>query len=309
MIDLKLNAKPKAIIELIFAGSLWGFGFIATIWALEKYPSNQVVFFRFLIAWLAGFGIERFIFKKPITLMTVEYKNAIWPGILLCGFMFLQTYGLKSTTATKSSFITTLYVLFVPLLNASLFRQRISWVDFPLAGLALVGMYLLLGANFAAASIGDWITLIAAFLGALHIILVGFSARKSQDSFTFNNAQSFWVLMVSILLLAIPESHPNGTELMAIFTSNSLADIKPLLGILFLALFSSLIAFTIQVRAQKILSDQTASQLFLLEAPFSFGFAFLLLGEKLNSLQLIGAFIILLSTFLSTRTEMKTKQK
>lgn len=307
MTDLPLKAKHKAVVELVFAGALWGFGFVATIWALESYPSNQVVFFRFLISWIAGFSIERLFLRKSLTPMKHEYQSAILPGLLLCGFMFLQTYGLKFTTATKSSFITTLYVLFVPLLNAHLFKQRINWIDFPLAGLALVGMFFLLGADFAAASVGDWITLVAAFLGALHIIYVGFAARKSQDSFTFNNAQSFWVMVFSVFLLLIPETNSQSNTPLPPLLIHSMGELKPVSGILFLALFSSLIAFTIQVRAQKILSDQTASQLFLLEAPFSFGFAFLFLGETLNTTQLFGAFVILLSTFLSTRTEMQRK--
>jgi drug/metabolite transporter (DMT)-like permease len=301
LIKSGFDIKTKAIFELVFAGCLWGFGFVATIWALKFFPSTQVVFYRFLLAWLAGFFIDVVILKKTRPLMKTEYLRALWPGILLCGFMFLQTYGMKTTTATKSSFITTLYVLFVPLLNAGLFKQKIHWIDFPLAALAIFGMYFLLGADLTSATFGDWITLGAAFVGALHIIIVGFSARASQEPFTFNNAQSFWVMLTSAVLLFLPEKN-GGSDY---FFSWSFSGMEPFLGILFLAFFSSLIAFTIQVRAQKVLSDQTATQLFLLEAPFSFLFAYLLLGDTLSPIQVTGACLILFSTFLSTRIEMK----
>lgn len=296
-----MSLKHKAVLELILAGALWGFGFVATIWALETFTSNQVVFLRFILAWTTGFALELFVLKDSVSTKRLEYRSAFWPGILLCAFMFLQTYGLKTTTATKSSFITTLYVLFVPLLNAGFFKQKIHWLDFPLAVIALGGMYFLLGANLSTATAGDWITLLAAFIGALHIIFVGFAARKSSSAFTFNNAQSFWVMLASLFLLLLPETHRATSDQNAWF---GIVLLKPVLGIIFLAVCSSLIAFTIQVRAQKILSDQTASQLFLLEAPFSFFFALMFLGETLTALQITGAGVILFCTFLSTKTEL-----
>ncbi len=297
-----LTPQSRAIIELVFAGLLWGFGFVATIWALQSYTSSQVVFYRFVIAWLVGFSIDHIFLKKSLNSVRSDYRRAFIPGLLLCAFMFLQTFGMKTTTATKSSFITTLYVLFVPLFNFGIFRQKIHWADFPLAALALGGMYFLLGADFGSATIGDWITLAAALVGALHIIFVGIGARGSHDALTFNNAQSFWVMICSFGLLLIPESSVNTASNQGIFNG-----LKPELGLLYLALGSSIVAFTIQVRAQRVLSDQTATQLFLLEAPFSFCFAYLLLSEKLSVIQFTGALVILLSTFLSTRMEMAKK--
>lgn len=302
MTKTPLSPQSRAVAELIFAGSLWGFGFVTTIWALERYSSSQIVFYRFVIAWLVGVLIDHLVFKKSWTRVLPDYKRALIPGFFLCAFMFLQTFGMKTTTATKSSFITTLYVLFVPLLNFGFFKQKIHWADFPLAAIALGGMYFLLGADFSTATVGDWITLLAAFVGALHIIFVGLGARASQDAFTFNNAQSFWVMIVSAGLLFLPETTAQTSIFQWSFTG-----LLPELGILYLAVASSVVAFTIQVRAQRVLSDQTATQLFLLEAPFSFSFAYLLLGEKLNPTQFFGACVILLSTFLSTRMEMLKK--
>ena len=302
--NTRLSPQSRAVIELIFAGSLWGFGFVTTIWALERYSSSQVVFYRFVFAWLAGFAIDHLLNGKSFSQVRFDYKRALIPGLLLCAFMFLQTYGMKTTTATKSSFITTLYVLFVPLMNFGLFKQKIHWADFPLAAFALIGMYFLLGADLSSATLGDWVTLGAAFVGALHIIFVGLAARASQDTFTLNNAQSFWVMMASGFLLFLPETPAPST----VGFEWTLSALKPEIGILYLALGSSLVAFTIQVRAQKILSDQTATQLFLLEAPFSFAFASLLLGDRMTFTQLIGACVILMSTFLSTRMEVLKKK-
>ena len=50
----------------------------------------------------------------------------------------------------------------------------------------------------------------------------------------------------------------------------------------------------------------TASMLFLLESPFAFLFGYLLLKETLNLLQIFGALIILLSSYLTVLWEEPT---
>ena len=66
-----------------------------------------------------------------------------------------------------------------------------------------------------------------------------------------------------------------------------------------LTILVSLIAFSLQVLAQKKLTATTASMLCLLEGPFAFVFAAIFLSEKLNNLQVAGAVIILLCSFLT----------
>ena len=75
--------------------------------------------------------------------------------------------------------------------------------------------------------------------------------------------------------------------------------IRSILSILFLSVFVSLIAFTLQVKAQKTLTNTTASLLCLLEAPNALLFAFLILGEKLIGYQVLGIILIMGSSFLS----------
>jgi drug/metabolite transporter (DMT)-like permease len=66
-----------------------------------------------------------------------------------------------------------------------------------------------------------------------------------------------------------------------------------------------LIAFYLQVRAQKQLSATVSSLMFLLESPFAMIFALILLGQGLTATESAGAFLIFMSavfaTFLETR--------
>lgn len=287
--------KQRAIFELIFASLLWGFGFIATIWALTEYTSAELLFLRFLFAFSAGFLIY-FLIKKQFVWPELkrEFGLGIVPGIFLGVFMLLQTVGMETTTATKSGFITTIYVLFVPILNQLFFKHRSRWEHYALALFALAGTYLLMGANLEKIVIGDYITLAGALAGAFHIIAVGIQTKKSQDAFLLNAAQSFWTFLVFIpFVFAQDQIHLNPGFHLSFY------------GVLFLALGSSLLAFTIQMRTQKILSDELASQLFLLEAPASFFFAYLLLSETLTGIQLFGAAAIIMTSYLSVRIPVR----
>lgn len=283
--------KSRAAGELTFASALWGFGFVATIWALKSHTAAELLVLRFLVALSAGIPLSLWLCRHLLKGSHLhEIKIACVPGLLLGAFLLLQTIGMETTTATKSGFITTLYVLFVPVANQILFKQKIVKIHYVFAFTALVGTYFLMGADFSHLVKGDLLTLIAALVGAFHIIAIGYFAPRSRNSFVMNNSQSFWTLLFFLPFL---------------FTQDQV-DLTfepglPLMGIFFLGLGSSLLAFAIQIRTQKIISDELASQLFLLEAPFSFAFAFLFLGEILGPLQLLGALLILTSSFASIK--------
>lgn len=279
----------RAVIELIFAGSLWGFGFVATKWALNSFTTFELLSFRFLIAFICGEIVLYFISRKNDFFFSKEEFKITFPaGILMSLFMILQTFGLESTTATKSGFLTTLYTVAVPLIMHFIFRQKSSLRFYLAAALAIFGSGLLMEVNqITHLNRGDILTLLGMVVAAFHIIYIGAATKKMENSFRFNNLQSFWsFLIISPFILS--QDH---------FTWQ--ASGISWFGVIFMALGSSLIAFTIQLRSQKVLSNTTASMLFLLESPFAFLFGYLFLNETLNTLQFCGALIILFSSYLA----------
>jgi drug/metabolite transporter (DMT)-like permease len=138
---------------------------------------------------------------------------------------------------------------------------------------------------------GDLLTLGCALAGALQIIVIGEVAHRIQSSFVYNLYQSLWALLVA--LIAAPLLEP------LVFREFSP---KSLFGLLFVALGSTLVAFMLQVKAQKVLSSSVASLLFLLESPFAAIFAAIFLGEHLSAVQWTGAFLISLSALGAVRT-------
>ncbi len=290
--------KSRAVVELVFAGALWGFGFIATKWALDSYTVFEVLSYRFLLAFVAGEIILFFITSTKDRFFSLknilsDLKLSFWAGLLMALFIIPQTIGLQTTTATKSGFLTVLYILIVPLIQHQFLKVKMPLKVYLAALIGLVGVALLVDLlKEKGLVVGDAWTLICAVFAAFHILYIGRVARLSRSPFRFNNFQSFWCLLCLLPFLLAQES-------IQMRSSDSLA----IGGILFMALGSSLLAFTAQVRAQQVLSSTTASMLFLLESPFALLFGLLFLSETLNGLQLLGAFLILFSSALVVRWE------
>ncbi len=299
MINFKNNpssAYVRSILELVLAAFLWGASFILVRWALEDFSTSTLIFWRYLIAFLLGEGFfflfYREEFKKSHSDRILSAKVGFFLGLSL----ILQTHGLHFTTATNSSFITSMYVILVPVVGAIFFRQKISLGHFLLGFIAFIGMGLLLNLQMLSEfkfNGGDLLTLGCALAAAFHIVMVGRTTRLAKSSFRFNNYQNFWTLVLVMPFLFF-ETLQNKISLWpAHVTARSLGS---LLG---LSIFVSILGFFLQIRAQKYLSTTTASLLCLLEAPFAFSFAILLLNEKINFVQLTGISIILLSSIFS----------
>jgi drug/metabolite transporter (DMT)-like permease len=270
---------------------------------LESFSTTQLLFWRFLIAFVLG-EILFFIFNKnEIQSSFSDAKISVIPGVALGLSLIAQTYGLIYTTATNSGFITSLYVVILPFIAFLFFRHKISLRHFLLGFLAFGGMGLMLNLNWADLSgqgssvqilnRGDLITLMAAVTAAIQILFIGTVSKKIKNSFRYNNYQSFWTL-ITVLPFLIFEMMTSSMRLVPFEPST-----KSIYSLLALTILVSIIAFSLQVLSQKKLSATTASMLCLLEGPFAFLFAAFFLNESLNIQQSVGVFIILFCSALT----------
>lgn len=284
----KTPSRSRAVVELVLAGAIWGLGFSANEIAQRTMPSLDILFYRFILAAFAGELIRALFFRNAPAFNKSDMIKALPAGILLSVMIVLQTVGMEYTTATNSGFLTILYVIIVPILNDLFFKIRTPAKVYFMALMALIGAFMLMGHTFNRFNYGDLLTVCCALIGGLHIIYLGRVSRAVKDVVRFNAWQSLFCLIPLLpFWIFSPKINP------ASFGFQSWA------GVLYLAVGSSAIAFCLQVRAQKVLSDTTASMLFLLESPFAFLFAFLLLGERLGFIEAAGAVLILISSALT----------
>ncbi|MGE5087248.1 MAG: DMT family transporter, partial [Bacillota bacterium] len=178
--------KKRAVFELILAGALWGFGFVAATWSLQSFTPIETLVLRFITASVLGELLYIILRRPKLTSAKSDFFKALPAGLLLGGMLLLQTIGLQYTTATKSGFLTSIYVILVPLLNTLFFKTVSSWKNYALAILALLGTFILMDAKIRDINIGDLWTLACSFVAALHIIYIGKISTAVQNSFRFN---------------------------------------------------------------------------------------------------------------------------
>lgn len=278
----RLSSRIKADITLLFVAIVWGSGFIA-----QRLVANKVGVFvfngiRFFIGAICLLAIVRFKLK-------IEKAQIHWVllgGILLFGGSALQQAGIRTTTAGNAGFITGTYVVLIPLFMAIFWRERLRLVSILAASLACTGLGFLSISGKLTVNPGDVLEFLGAILWALHVIIVGFAVQK-MGFLEFSIGQ---FLVVAIMDLACG----------LLFELRTFANLpSTLIPILYAGIFSIAMGFTLQARAQKDTSPSDASLILSLEAVFAAVFGYLLLGERLTTIQWCGCALILIAIFIS----------
>lgn len=290
-----MNNKITASFEMLLSTLIWGFGFVATTWALKSVDTVTLSVFRFSVACVLGLLIL-YCLNMKFHINRNHFMQSCGPGLLLGLMLFTQTWGLELTSVTNSGFITTLYVIFVPIIEMLFFRTRAQPILVLWIALSLLGTSFMLRISEISLNPGDLLTLACAIFGAAQIVWVSRVSNKITSSFAFNVFQSFWGAVVSILCWPLYQK----------FYFHA-PDFKGIIGILSVTVGSTLIAFALQIKAQRVLPAVTAGLFFLLESPFAMFFAVVLMEEKVHTTQGLGALLIFVSAIGATLTLGKNK--
>jgi len=261
--------------ELILLGitAMWGFTFPAMKVSLEYVPPILFLAYRFGIASLLMLLLFRSRVLKRDTLM----RGALLGVTLFFGHGF-QIVGLEYTTASNSAFVTSLYVVFTPFIAYFLLGERLRWRDALSLVIALTGLYLISGADLHM-GYGDLLTALCAVSFAFQIVLV---QRFEGDDYL---SLTFWQILWNFILSA-------GFALAfepLVLPQNAL----PWAGILYTAVFGTVIAFTLQLRYQRETRAHRAALIYSAEPIFGSLSAFVTLGETLSTRGYLGAALIM----------------
>ena len=264
---------------LLIAAIIWGFGFVATKLAFESFDPYWLNTLRFVVA--SFFCIPMIYVYKSYSKPKKDLILALFAGACLFFAMHTQTLGLNITSVAKSGFITSLYVFFVPMIAMIFFRKRFTAKFWFLVMLAVGGVSLLCELKIDNFNIGDFYTLLCALLFAVHILIIERIAKKFS-AFELNAIQIIFCAIIGLII---------SYKYVGIYEVNFTA--AAIYSILFLAVFSSLIAFSIQNHCQKYIPSHIVGLFFLLESPFAAIFGFIILKEALEWTQILGCILIL----------------
>ena len=228
-----------------------------------------------------------------------NYKKNLLLGGLLIGIalataMSFQQLGINLEGAGKSGFITALYIVFVPVIGL-LFGRKIKPLILIALVLALTGLYLINvnsgGFSFSKGTI--YLFLCALCYSAQIMLIDKFS--KGVDVIQLSCVE-FGVATIVLLPFALIKGSMNIESI-----------VKAIPAILFLGVFSSGIAYTLQIYAQTEVNVNIACIIMSLESLFSLIFGMIILSEKHGVIQLIGCLCILLAVILS-QLDFKNKK-
>jgi drug/metabolite transporter (DMT)-like permease len=212
--------------------------------------------------------------KRWCAMHTLPLWGGLLAGLVLFGGASMQQIGLIYTTAGKASFITSLYVVLVPI--AGLFLgQRCGWAVWVGAGLAVAGLYLLSITESFTIARGDLFILIGAFFWTIHVLLIGYLAQRA------NPLGIACIQCVACSILSLAAAVP--------FETITLPTIRAAaLPILYSGIFSAGVAFTLQVLCQRTSPPAHASIVMSLETVFAVLSGYLILHERLTPRDLAG---------------------
>jgi len=245
-------------LALIGVAAIWGGTFVMVSDAVALYPMYAFLGWRFGVATVA------FVLFFPRVLKRIDFvnlKTGLFAGAFLTAGYIFQTWGLDGATRTtpaRAAFITGLYVVITPLLQAVLLRRRPRKATLLGAGIALAGLWLLSGITTSGVGgwvLGDTLVVICAIAYSIHMIVLG-STGPRHDVMVLTIIQLATVTLVCAVISAVKEQAPLPRDPQVIF------------AILLCGVLASTVAFIIQTWAQSKLPPSRVALILVTEPAF-----------------------------------------
>ncbi|ADL35761.1 hypothetical protein bpr_III073 [Butyrivibrio proteoclasticus B316] len=293
---MKQNTKIYTLthtLMLLVASFFWGTTFVAQSLGAEYVGAGTYLALRtyigiiFLLPFVLyrdkkevnnlGLGLQELQDKRS------REKQAFIKGGMLAGlFIFLasfaQQYGIAYTSVAKAGFLTTLYVVFVPIISL-FFGRRFDnklWISI---ALSVLGMYLLCMKGSFYLEIGDALMILSALGFSIQILAVS-RYSKRIDPVKLTLAQFIIEAILATIVMFVIEK----PDLSSIYSA--------LPAILYAGIFSSGIAYTLQALGQKNLNPAIASIAMCLESVFGTLSGWIVLGQQLSLREAAGCILM-----------------
>ncbi len=280
--------RLKADLTLLVVSIIWGSAFVAQRVAGQM---GSVYLFngaRYLLAALVVLPLALRVKRKDKPSWTMsrdQYKWMIVAGFLLFLGSAFQQAGMVYTTAGNAGFITSLYVVLVPIALFFVWGEKPHWMSIAAVGLAGVGAFLLSTGGRFEVKAGDALELLGALFWTFHVIVLGkFASKFEAMSFSVGQLFVCAILNIGIGLFAEPMMSFNWPLMFAIA---------------YTALFSLGLCYTLQVWAQRHTPPADAALILSLESVFAVISGWLILNERLVLIQIFGCVLIFIAVVLS----------
>ena len=288
---MKVNRIRQNVLPVL-AAFIWGTAFVAqSVGAdyVEPFTFNaarSVIAFLFLLILCL---VRRKLQKGIVESTTKSWKDLAIGGTC-CGVALtvatnLQQKGLETTTSGKAGFITALYIVIVPILSIFLKKKapRAIWLS---VVLAVAGLYCLCITEDFTITSGDFYILLCALCFSVHILVIDHFTQK-VDGVELSCVQFLVVTVLSAVGMLAAETP-------------SVEALKMCVGpILYLGIFASGVAYTLQILAQKDSNPTVVSLLLSLESVFAVLAGAVILHDRMSGKEYLGCVLMLIAVVLA----------
>ncbi len=269
-----------ALWALIIVTAIWGSTFIVVQDGINEMPMMMFMGWRFVIAFLVMVAIR----PSALKMSRETFRAGLFIGIALALGYWTQTFGLYTTSATVSGFITGMFVVLTPVAARVVYKMSIpvsGWVG---VGLATIGVAFISLKGWSV-GIGEFWTLVGAVFFSFQIMWLSRWATP-QTSYSIamtqvgTTAVIFFIGGLFIDGFQVPQTQ------------------SVWIAIVFLAVFASAIAFIVQTWSQSQMTPAKAAVVLSAEPMFAGIFGVWLGGDEITTRILIGGALIISAMYL-----------
>lgn len=300
--------EVKSVLILLLTAAIWGFAFVAQRVGMQHVGAFTFNGVRFALGSLSLLPVIYFFSRKSnaenadknksIKFEEADLKTTIKSGMLAGCVLFiaasLQQIGLIYTTAGKAGFITSLYIVLVPILGIFL-KQKTHFTTWIGALTAVIGLYLLSINESLSIEFGDFLEIIGAFFWAAHIQLIDRFVRN-VDAIKLSSIQFATCSILSLIVAFIFED------------VNFIGLSDALVPLLYGGIMSAGVAYTLQAIGQKSAKPSHAAISLSMESVFAAIGGALLLEERLPGRGYLGCGLMLLGMLIAQSENLKKNE-
>lgn len=276
---------------LFIAVLIWGSTFVAQSVGMDSVGPFTFLAVRSILAVVFLLPVIALFEIKDIKNYIPKWKNKkLWLGGILCGLSLfvaasLQQVSLVDTDAGKAGFLTSLYVVLVPVIGVFLGKKPTKNVIISIF-LAVTGLYLLSCVGTATIRVSDLMLLCSALAFAVQITLVE-RLGNHTDGLRLNVIQCLTAGVLAGIVMLFAEE-PKMDDILSCS-----------LPLLYAGVLSSGIAYSLQVLGQQRVESNTASIIMSLESVVAVLCGWLLLHERMKPWELAGCALVFIAVIFS----------
>lgn len=300
----KRDYNKLAKLGLLITAILWGSSLTVVKGATDTFNPNFILMVRFAISAI----LLAIIFNKKVRKAT---KDDLKAGFIVGFFLFIayssQTLGVTYADPGRSAFLSASYCVIVPFLSWAITKNRPDKYNMWAALIAIIGIYLISksgvekGTSIFNASkemlLGDGLALLSGILFAAHIVAVKLFT-KGKDPIVMTIFQFTSAAILSAIVTLFFEDNSN----MVINSS------RPILELLYLAIFCTTVALLLQNIGQKYTDESSAAIILGFESVFGILIPVMLRIESLTPMSIVG-FVLMFAAIMISETKLSFLNK